>query len=59
MLRQGILNPQVLSLLARTRHTNTVLIADRGFPYWPELETIDLSLVAMSPPYSNIILESA
>ena len=45
MLRQGILNPQVLSLLARTRHTNTVVIADRGFPYWPELETIDLSLV--------------
>lgn len=21
--------------LARTRHTNTLVIADRGFPFWP------------------------
>ena len=44
MLRSGVLNPYVLSLLARVRHTNTLVIADRGFPFWPEIETVDLSL---------------
>ncbi|MFI5356595.1 MAG: D-ribose pyranase [Opitutales bacterium] len=45
MLRTGILNPRVLELLARIRHTNTLVIADRGFPFWPQIETVDLSLV--------------
>jgi D-ribose pyranase len=45
MLRTGILNPYVLDLVARIRHTNTLVIADRGFPFWPQLETVDLSLV--------------
>ena len=45
MLKTGILNPHVIDLLARVRHTNTLVIADRGFPFWPEIETVDLSLV--------------
>lgn len=45
MLRTGILNPRVLELVARIRHTNTLVIADRGFPFWPQIETVDLSLV--------------
>jgi D-ribose pyranase len=45
MLKSGILNPAINSLLSRIRHTNTVVIADRGFPYWPQIETIDISLV--------------
>lgn len=45
MLRNGILNPAVNSLLSRVRHTNTLVIADRGFPYWPQIETVDISLV--------------
>jgi D-ribose pyranase len=45
MIKTGILNPQILSLLARVRHTNTLVIADRGFPYWPMIETVDISLV--------------
>ncbi|MBP6507368.1 MAG: D-ribose pyranase [Opitutaceae bacterium] len=45
MLRTGILNPHVLALLARIRHTNTLVIADRGFPFWPQIETVDLALV--------------
>lgn len=45
MLKSGILNPQINSLLARVRHTNTLVIADRGFPFWPDIETIDISLV--------------
>jgi D-ribose pyranase len=49
MIKTGILNPQILSLLARVRHTNTLVIADRGFPYWPMIETVDISLVDNIP----------
>jgi len=45
MLINGILNPHINSLLARVRHTNMLVIADRGFPYWPMIETVDISLV--------------
>jgi D-ribose pyranase len=45
MLIKGILNPQINSLLARVRHTNMLVIADRGFPFWPMIETVDISLV--------------
>ena len=45
MIRTGILNPQILSLLACVRHTNALVIADRGFPFWPQVETVDISLV--------------
>ena len=44
MLDSRILNPQLLSLLARIRHTNALVIADRGFPFWPCIETVDISL---------------
>ena len=55
MLVRGILNPQLSSLLARIRHTNTVVIADRGFPYWPGLETVDLSLVDNLPTVPQVL----
>ena len=45
MLKTGFLNPQLNSLLSRVRHTNTLVIADRGFPFWPMIETVDLSVV--------------
>lgn len=49
MLRNGILNPAINSLLSRVRLTNTLVIADRGFPYWPQIETVDISLVDNIP----------
>ncbi len=55
MLVSGLLNPHVLSLLARVRHTNTLVIADRGFPSWPGLETIDLSLVDGVPTVLQVL----
>lgn len=55
MLRTGLLNPAVLDLLARVRHTNTFVIADRGFPFWPEIETIDLSVVDDLPTVAQIV----
>jgi D-ribose pyranase len=56
MLKSGILNPHVLSLLARVRHTNTLVIADRGFPFWPQIETVDLSLVDDVPTVLQVLL---
>lgn len=55
MLKTGILNPHVLALLARVRHTNTLVIADRGFPYWPGIETVDLSLVDDVPTVLQVL----
>jgi D-ribose pyranase len=55
MLNTGILNPQILSLLARVRHTNALVIADRGFPFWPAIETVDLSLVDDIPTVLQVL----
>jgi D-ribose pyranase len=55
MINHGILNPQILSLLARVRHTNALVIADRGFPFWPTIETVDLSLVDDVPTVLQLI----
>jgi D-ribose pyranase len=55
MIKTGILNPQLLSLLARVRHTNTIVIADRGFPFWPQIETVDLSLVDGIPTVLEVL----
>lgn len=55
MLTSGILNPALLSLLARVRHTNALVIADRGFPFWPEIETVDLSLVDDVPTVLQVL----
>ena len=55
MLKTGILNPGVLSLIARVRHTNTLVIADRGFPFWPQIETVDISLVDDVPTVRQVL----
>ena len=55
MLKSGILNPQINSLLSRVRHTNTLVIADRGFPFWPQIETIDISLVDDVPRVLDVL----
>jgi len=55
MIRSGILNPEILSLLARVRHTNTLVIADRGFPSWPAIQTIDISLVDDIPTVLDVV----
>ena len=55
MLKTGILNPQLNSLLSRVRHTNLLVIADRGFPYWPMIETIDIALVDDLPTVLQVL----
>ncbi len=55
MLKTGILNPRILSLLARVRHTTALVIADRGFPFWPQIETVDISLVDDVPTVLQVL----
>jgi D-ribose pyranase len=55
MLKTGLLNPNLRSLVARVRHTNALVIADRGFPFWPGVETVDLSLVDGVPTVVQVI----
>lgn len=55
MINSGVLNPQILSLLARIRHTNALVIADRGFPFWPQIETVDVSVVDDVPTVLQLV----
>ncbi len=55
MLQKGILNPDVLHLLARIRHTNTLVIADWAFPYWDEIETVDITLCRGIPTITDLL----
>jgi len=55
MLKTGFLNPQINSLLSRVRHTNTLVIADRGFPFWPMIETVDISVVDALPTVLQLL----
>ncbi len=55
MLKTGILNPAILRLLARIRHTNALVLADRGFPFWPEIETVDLTLTDDIPTVLDVL----
>lgn len=55
MLKTGILNPHINELLSRVRHTNTLVIADRGFPYWPQIETVDITLVDNIPTVLQVL----
>lgn len=55
MLKSGILNPDINSLLSRVRHTNTLVIGDRGFPLWKDVETVDISLVDDLPKVLDVL----
>lgn len=55
MIKTGILNPQINSLLARVRHTNMLVIADRGFPFWPMIEMVDIALVDDIPTVLQVL----
>ena len=55
MLRTGILNPAINALISRVRHTNTLVIADRGFPFWPQVETVDISLMDDIPKVLDVL----
>jgi len=37
------------------RHTNALVISDRGFPFWPMIETVDISVVDDLPTVLQLI----
>ena len=49
MLKEGIINGQLASVLARFRHVNTLAIVDGPFPSYPNVELVDLALVKGFP----------
>ena len=55
MLQTQLINSRVLALLARVRHTNRLVIADAMFPSWPDIEEIDLALVAGLPSVPQVL----
>ena len=55
MSETRILNPHLLSLLARVRHTNRLVIADAMFPSWPGMVEVDLSLMAGVPTVPQVL----
>ncbi|MDA0752286.1 MAG: RbsD/FucU family protein [Verrucomicrobia bacterium] len=55
MLIEGIINPNLLSLISRIRHTNTLVIADAAFPFWNMIETVDLTLVRGIPTITQVL----
>lgn len=55
MLQQGVLNPALLNLIARIRHTNRLVIADWAFPFWPEIEVVDISLIRGIPTVLDVL----
>ena len=55
MLLSGIINPGVLDLIARIRHTNSLVNAGAAFPYWPEIETVDISLTHGIPTILEVL----
>lgn len=55
MITTKLLNPDVLHLVSRIRHTNTLVICDYAFPFWPEIETVDLTLVKDIPTIPQVL----
>ena len=55
MIIEGIINPQLQHLLCRIRHTNALVIADAAFPFWPQIETVDLALVRGVPTIIQVL----
>ncbi len=55
MKRSGILQPDIIRLLASTGHTDYFTITDRGFPVPMEPERIDMALVDDVPTVLDVL----
>ncbi|MGA0113691.1 MAG: RbsD/FucU domain-containing protein [Candidatus Nanopelagicales bacterium] len=55
MMRNGIINGQLASLLARFRHVNALAIVDGPFPSYPNVETVDLAVKKGFPTIPQIL----
>ena len=57
MIKNGILHPQLASLLARFRHVNAIAIVDGPFPTYPNVETIELAITMGRPTIPQVLDE--
>ena len=55
MMRDGIINGQLASLLARFRHVNSIAIVDGPFPSYINVETVDLAVKKGFPTIPQIL----
>ena len=55
MLKNGIINGQLASVLARFRHVNTLAIVDGPFPSYPNVELVALALVKGFPKITDVL----
>ena len=55
MLKDGIINAQLASVLAQFRHVNTLAIVDGPFPSYPGVELVDLALVKGFPTIPDVL----
>ena len=55
MLKDGIINGQLASVLARFRHVNTLAIVDGPFPSYPGVELVDLALIKGFPTIPDVL----
>lgn len=55
MMRDGIINGQLASLLARFRHVNAIAIVDGPFPSYLNVETVDLAVKKGFPTIPQIL----
>lgn len=55
MLKNGIINGQLASVLARFRHVNTLAIVDGPFPSYKDVELVDLALIKGFPTIPQVL----
>jgi D-ribose pyranase len=55
MILYGLINPHIASLLCRIRHTNALVISDASFPFWPQIETVDIALTRGIPTIPQVL----
>jgi len=55
MLKNGIINGQLASVLARVRHVNTLAIVDGPFPSYKDVELVDLELIKGFPTIPQVL----
>jgi D-ribose pyranase len=55
MLKTGIINGELASVLARFRHVNTLAIVDGPFPSYPGVELLDLAIIKGFPTIPDVL----
>ncbi|MGP6172653.1 D-ribose pyranase [Corynebacterium sp. A21] len=55
MRKSGLLNPALVSHIARLGHTDTFVIADAGLPIPAQVPVVDLTLVFGIPRFAEVV----